>query len=151
MANDQRRLEAAERQRQALQLRQAGVAYEDIAQRLGYSGRSSAWRSVMSALKQTLQEPADEVRTLELERLDRMLLGLWPQAVHGNQGAVDRALRIMERRAKLLGLDAPTKSELSGPQGGPIEVNDAREQLLRLVVRQAESRGEGGGDSGAAE
>ena len=121
-ANREQQVKAAERQRQALQLRQAGVAYEDIAQRLGYSGRSSAWRSVMAALKHTLQEPADEVRTLELARLDRLLLGLWPQAAAGNQGAVDRALRIMERRAKLLGLDAPTRQELSGPAGGPIEM-----------------------------
>ena len=63
----------------------------------------------MAALKATLQEPADELRTLELERLDRLLLGVWGQAAKGNQGAVDRALKIMERRARLLGLDAPTK------------------------------------------
>jgi hypothetical protein len=57
----------------------------------------------------------------------------------------------IDRRCKLLGLDAPSRSELSGPQGGPIEVNDAREQLLRLIVRQANARGEGSDDSGATE
>ena len=151
MANSERRVQAHERQKQALQLRTAGVAYEEIAARLGYRGRSGAYAAVMRALRATLQEPADELRTLELERLDRLLLGVWGQAAKGNQGAVDRALRIMERRAKLLGLDAPSKTELSGPQGGPIEVNDAREQLLRLVVRQADARGESGDNSCAAE
>lgn len=68
----------------------------------------------MSALRATLQEPADELRSLELERLDRLLLGVWSQAAKGNQGAVDRALKIMERRARLLGLDAPTKQALDG-------------------------------------
>ena len=101
----------------------------------------------MSALKQTLQEPADELRKLELERLDKLLLGVWPQAVRGNQGSVDRALRIMERRAKLLGLDAPVKSEWSGPDGGPIEVTDARERLLALINRRAAGGGTpAGGD-----
>jgi hypothetical protein len=63
----------------------------------------------MAALKATLQEPADELRKMELERLDRLLLAVWGQAAKGNQGGIDRALKIMERRAKLLGLDAPTK------------------------------------------
>lgn len=108
-ANREQQLQASERRKQALQLRLAGASYDEIASRLGYSDRGSAWRSVMAALKATLQEPADELRKLELERLDRLLLGVWGQAAKGNQGAVDRALRIMERRAKLLGLDAPTK------------------------------------------
>lgn len=45
----------------------------------------------------------------------------------------DCRLRIMERIAKLLGLDAPAKTELSGPDGGPIELvaaaQEAREHL----------------------
>ena len=141
MANSERRVQAHERQKQALQLRTAGVAYEEIAARLGYRGRSGAYAAVMRALKATLQEPADELRKLELERLDKLLLGVWPQAVRGNQGSVDRALRIMERRAKLLGLDAPVKSEWSGPDGGPIEVTDARERLLALINRRAAGGG----------
>ena len=110
-ANREQQLQASERRRQALQLRLAGVSYEEIASRLGYSDRGSAWRSVMAALKTTLREPADELRKLELERLDRLLLGVWPQAVRGNQGSIDRALRIMERRARLLGLDVPTRQD----------------------------------------
>lgn len=112
--NHEQRLRAAERQKQAMQLRLAGASYDDIAARLGFAGRGGAWRAVMSALKQTLQEPADELRKMELERLDRLLLGVWGQAAKGNQGAIDRALKIMERRAKLLGLDAPTKQDLDG-------------------------------------
>jgi hypothetical protein len=42
-----------------------------------------------------------------------MITVLWPQVAKGNQGAVDRVLRIMERRAKLLGLDAPTKADVT--------------------------------------
>jgi hypothetical protein len=59
-----------------------------------------------------------------------MLLALWPQVLKGNQGAIDRALRVMERRAKLLGLDAPTRQEVTGAEGGALRieyVNDWRE------------------------
>ena len=104
-----RRLTAAERQRQALELRKAGVTFETIATQLGYRNRSGAYKAVMSALRRTLQEPADEVRRLELERLDALLLALWSQARQGHQGAIDRCLKIAERRAKLLGLDAPAQ------------------------------------------
>lgn len=119
---DQSAVAAVEKQRQALELRKAGVGFGDIAERLGYADASGAYRAVKTALKKTLQEPADEVRRIELERLDRMLLGLWPKATKGDTWAVDRVLRIMERRAGLLGLDAPKRVENTGKDGGPIRL-----------------------------
>lgn len=120
MANGDRQVKAHDRQLKALELRKAGVSYQAIADQLGFRSRGSAHNAVMAVLRKTLQEPADEVRQLELERLDALLMGMYPQARKGNQGAVDRCLRIMERRAKLLGLDAPTKAELSGKDGAPL-------------------------------
>jgi len=43
-----RRLRAASKQVQAMQLREAGIAYEKIAETLGYTSRSSAHKAVMS-------------------------------------------------------------------------------------------------------
>ena len=108
-----RRLLGWERQRQALELRKAGASYDSIAKELGYRDRSGAYRAVAVALLKTLQEPAAEVRQLELERLDKMLLGLWRPATSGHEGAVDRVLRIMARRAALLGLDAPVRADVT--------------------------------------
>ncbi len=105
---------AHERTLQALELRKAGMAYNVIADKLGYRSKQAAWQAVHNALKKTLQEPADEVRALELERLDALYKAMYPQALKGNLGAVDRCLKISERRAKLLGLDAPVKSDVSG-------------------------------------
>ncbi len=112
-----RRIEAVNKQRQAVELRKAGASFAMIAEQLGYASVSGAFKAVQTALRKTLQAPADEVRNLELERLDTLLLALWPQARQGNQGAIDRVLRIMERRAKLLGLDAPTKVAPTDPAG----------------------------------
>jgi hypothetical protein len=108
----EKRLSAAVRQARALELRTAGKGYEAIAAELGYGGPSGAHKAVMAGLKATLREPAEELRTLELERLDRLLSSLWPVAVRGDQGAVDRVLRVMGRRAKYLGLDAPASLDV---------------------------------------
>jgi transposase len=37
---------------------------------------------------------------------------------------------LSERRSKLLGLDHALKTELSGPEGGPVKVEDSRNALL---------------------
>lgn len=112
--DSERRRAALEKQRQALELRKGGVGYRAIADRLGYKSPSSAHEAVETALRRTIQEPADEVRKLELERLDSLLMAMWPQAIAtkekaANPLAVDRVLRIMARRAAYLGLDAPVK------------------------------------------
>jgi hypothetical protein len=101
----QETVDAIDRQLRALELRKAGATYDMIAGALGYAHRSGAAQAVQAALKAVVREPAEEVRTLELERLDAMLMALWPAVRNGNFGASAQALRIMERRAKLLGLD----------------------------------------------
>lgn len=107
-----RRLAAAERQTQALEFRKAGLSFPRIAQELGYHNPAGAFRAVEAALERTQQEPADAVRVLALERLDRMLAACWGKAIGGDLLAVDRVLKIEERRAKLLGLDAPDRVDI---------------------------------------
>jgi gamma-glutamyl:cysteine ligase YbdK (ATP-grasp superfamily) len=120
------RCEAVLRQKRALELRLQGKGYQAIADDIGYSSPGNAYRAVQSALKATIQEPADEVRRVELERLDKLLENQWNWAVNHNQPqAVDRVLRIMERRAKYLGLDAPQQ----------IEIADLRRKAEEIAVR----------------
>ncbi len=118
----QKELNALEKQMQALELRKAGVSYSRVAEVLGYASASGAHKAVSSALKKTLQEPAAELRTLEIERLDAMLSAIWASVKQGQYGAQDRALKIMERRAKLLGLDAPVKIAPVDPDGNKYEL-----------------------------
>ena len=130
------RLRAREREVRAFQLRLAGATYSQIADDLGISlgGAHKIIMRVLQRLETTAEETAEVVRRLEVERLDRMLLGLWPQAAKGGQGAVDRVLRIMERRAKLLGLDKPARQEISGPDGGPLDLSHlSDEELIREI------------------
>ena len=150
-----RRINAHDRHLKALELRKAGATYRAIAEQLGYAQPRGAHKAVSSALKATLREPAEELRTLELERLDAMALALWRRAQAGDEKAVDRCLRIMERRARLLGLDAAAKTEVTGKEGGPIAYErtcaDLSDEELEAAIlheaekirgRRAESAGE---------
>lgn len=96
---------AAQRALQALELRLQGKTYEQIAAVCGYRSKSGAYDAVQRELQRTLQEPAEQVRTLEVRRLDRLYEAMEAKALKGDTWSVDRCLKIMERRSALLNLD----------------------------------------------
>jgi hypothetical protein len=82
---------------------------------------STAYRYVVSELANLADvclEEAAVIRDIELQRLDDLYQIAWIEANAGNIAAIDRCLRVMERRAKLLGLDAPEKID----HGGDIQI-----------------------------
>lgn len=132
-----------------------GMTISAVARELGYSD-AYIRKMYAKALKAIIEQPAQEVRKMELERLDFTLNCVMRvlQRTHwlvnsgavvkdvvvdteGNPildengkpkiirledtapvlAAVDRVLKIAERRAKLLGLDLPTKVALTDPTG----------------------------------
>ncbi len=109
---DRHRIEIADRQRQALTLRKAGVAYERIARECGYAGPSGAYKAVQTALRKYVREPARELVQIECARLDEMLSALWPKVKAGDPRAVAAALAVMDHRAKLTGVYAPQKIDI---------------------------------------
>lgn len=119
--SSRKRLEVHANKLRALDLRKSGMTFQQIGVELGVS-TAQAYNYVKGALKETLQESADELRTLELERIDRLLLAVWQNATLGRVEAIDRAIKLMERRAKMLGLDAPVQLEATGSAGGPMTV-----------------------------
>lgn len=153
-----RRLKAVERQRQALELRLGGATLADIAGVLGYASASGAVNAIDSALRRTLEEPAAKVRKLELRRLDLLLLGIWNEAIRGDDKSIGRVLNIMERRARYLGLDTPEALVLDvkteSEQGvhatfQTLILTDpiARELAQRLFVNAAMGASDAGGTS----
>jgi predicted transcriptional regulator len=112
-----RRIRTTEKTLKALELRKRGMNYTQIGEKLGCA-RSTACRYVLSELENLAdkcREEAVHVRDLELQRLDELYLVAYAEVEDGNDlPAIDRCLRIMERRAKLLGLDAAEKVEHSG-------------------------------------
>jgi hypothetical protein len=126
---------AAERRAKAVGMRRDGHTYNEIGTAMGVS-RQAAAELVHKALLETMTEPAQEVRQLEVERYDEMFRIAWRemhtdhvvlyqgQVVKDDEGnklvdsapklaAMDRLIKIAEQRAKLLGLNAPVSVNLS--------------------------------------
>jgi len=125
---------ASERRMKAFELRKKGYGYEQIGKALGIS-MQAAHHHVKTRLKELAKktdEDAKQVLQLELARLDQMLLGLYEEAISGKESAVDRALKIMERRSKMLGIDAPTR-----PIDDPIDQPSAKSKIV-FVVKDSE-------------
>ncbi len=112
-----RRIRTTEKTLKALELRKRGLNYTQIGEKLGCN-RSTACRYVLSELENLAdkcREEAVHVRDLELQRLDELYLIAYRAISDGNDLAgIDRCLRIMERRAKLLGIDAAAKVDVQG-------------------------------------
>jgi len=121
-ATSPRRIKAIEEtQAQALEYRKMAYSFAQIADALGMKSPQAAHYAVNAALTRIIREPAEDVLRLELERLDGMFSVPYQNACKGDLMAVNACLGIMARKAKLLGLDAPAKSEVSGPGGKPIQ------------------------------
>lgn len=112
------RVATAARRVRCVELAGAGKTYEQIAAEVGYANKSSARKAVVTALAAREVEAVEELRRLEVARLDALQAASWDDALSGDIRAVDRILRIITLRAKLLGLfeteSAPVKP--TGPR-----------------------------------
>ena len=108
----------------AISLRREGQSFAQIGQTLGIT-KQSAHNLVKTALDRLADETREitaQWRALEADRLDCLQVAAWDKAMEGNLPAVDRVLKIMERRAKLLALDQPIKvaqTTHDGNEGDP--------------------------------
>jgi hypothetical protein len=122
----------AERRVRALDLRKAGLPFRSIGHHLGVDVHT-AWADVnaeLIELREQTKSTAQDVRDLELERCDAMTRGLWPAVEHGDSKGVAAAVRVAERRARLLGLDAPTQSKTE--LAGGITIETEQSMLARI-------------------
>jgi hypothetical protein len=116
----------------AMELRKRGASYTQIAAQLGMTkqGVHEAVQRALAKHRASLAESAVDVIEMEAQRLDEMFSVAYSQAKVGNFGAIDRCLSIMSRRAKLLGLDAPDRSEAKVD----IDLTDHRPALAALAL-----------------
>ena len=122
-----KRIEATERQLFAINLRKQGWNYYDMARQMGCSP-ANACDLVKRGLKNMLRAPAEELRTLEYERLQAIMKVLWTRVQKGNLGAIGMALRTSAQIAELMGLNIQVK--------GPGDTGITLTQLI-LSVHEA--------------
>ena len=122
--------EALAREGRIIELRRAGLTWEKIAQDVGYATASGAYQAYQRAAKRFIRPQLEELRDMELDRLDRLQAGVWSKAIAGDVRSIDAVLRIIEKRAKILGLDAPksvnVKAEVTTYDGSTIDAEVAR-------------------------
>jgi pantothenate synthetase len=96
---------AAARRAQAVQLKASGLTYAAIAIDMGYANRGTVYRIISEALKAQNVEAVDQLRNLEVARLDKLQLSMWPAAMAGDVHAASVVTRIILTRCRLLGLE----------------------------------------------
>jgi len=152
----------AERDARIFGLKKSGLSNQDIAKKFNMTAAAvaAATRRQLGRLNSEAFLSYPEVLRLELERLDELQKSLWPLTqfrrevlddgsevmVEPDQRSVQTVLGIMDRRAKLLGMNVErTEVAISG-LGGQSEVVDVQSTLVGSPKAKLSS-----GDSARAE
>jgi hypothetical protein len=112
-----------ERRRKVVQLRLAGVSFPEIGRKIAAEyGRGATdpaalarvdWQRAREKSRRLTEDSVEELREIQFDRLERVLSGVWGNAVKGDTKAADTATRVIAQICKLKGLDPPTQVQLS--------------------------------------
>jgi len=130
--------EQLDRELAVVELRREGKTWQQIADVVNYATAMGAWKAYQRACQRTLQEPTDEARRIELDRLDALQRTYWEPAVEGNLRAADFVLRVIDRRARILGIDAPQKIQAEVVNYDGIGSIDAEVDRIARIIEAAE-------------
>ena len=100
----------AERDREAFNMRLRGITENRIAEHFKCTV-AEVEAGIASMLGGITPDLRTRIIKLELERLEQLIEAHFPQALKGEVEHTDRVIKVMERRSRMLGLDAP-------PSGG---------------------------------
>ena len=121
-----------EKETTIIELRHEGYVWREIATMVDMS-----IAGVVKAYKRALTRhpiaAIEEHRELELDRLDNLQRTYWQPAVAGNLRAADFVLRVIDKRAKLLGLDAPLKVQAEVVTYDGSDLDREVERVARLI------------------
>jgi hypothetical protein len=84
-------------------VRLTGAPFRVVAAQCGYQSRSAARHAVLAFQRQAANWIGS---AFELAIVDSLHAASWPAALAGDDRALDRVLRLSERRSKILKLDA---------------------------------------------
>jgi hypothetical protein len=135
----QAKVDIARREQQIVALRLRGISFHEIGRVIGIS-RISAYRAFHKALRRNTDQDIQTHHRSELAELEAEQANVW-RAMDANkddwraQMSGTAQLRgIHVRRAKLLGLDAPTKLDVRGLYRAGADEISAERQARRAVL-----------------
>lgn len=125
-------LKARTKAQKALDLKMSGLFWQDVADQLGYNSAQAACKAVHDMLKRTEREITAEYRAVAVMRLDGLLQSIWTKVLAGDIQAVMTAVKIEDRRGKLMGLDLYKPSLL-----GEMDDKDVTIHIIREAVEKS--------------
>lgn len=119
---------ATYRRTKAIEMATRGCTYQQIADELGYANRGTVHRLVRQTLEAQQAVGVEQLRQVEVQRLDALQTRLWDRAMAGDVEAGLACLRIIQTRIKLLGLTAgkDTAERCQQPQTVILQEHDCR-------------------------
>ncbi len=114
-----------------MELATQGRTYQQIADELRYANRGTVHRVVQQALQAVQTENVEVLRAVEVDRLDALQRGVWDAATAGHVPATQAAVRIIQARARVLGLlqsGKPKRTRCKQPQTVVLQDNDCRKR-----------------------
>lgn len=150
----------AERDLRIFNMKKAGVSVSEIARRFNLSvpATNASINRQLAKLNREAQIAYPEMLRLELERLDTLQQAIWPMTQHRrvtlddgttidvepDLKAIQQVLQIMEKRTKLMGMDAtqinftvdtnmPTPVLADYAEAGPVEVHNPEAEARQLL------------------
>lgn len=143
-ATVKQQLSAAERKRQAVQLKLMGASYQAIADRLGYADASGAYRAVQSGMKEALLDSATDLRNATFMQLQTLFMVNWPKALKGDERATVLVLQVQDRIRSLMGLDGLPVGEEIQVEGVLVVGGDKDNYIEAMRKLRKQSSQEGG-------
>ena len=128
-----------EKEAKVLSLRRMGATFDQIAKQVGYASGSGAYNAYRRACLKIIYEEVEETRKMEMDRLDNAQLRIMPAVNRGELQAVHALIRIMERRARLLGLDAPIRHDVEVNYYDTDSIDSEVQKLVALLNSGAEN------------
>jgi len=119
-------IEARENAIKALELRKAGISYQKIADAMSgtYSSAGAVKNAIDNYLRKQEWEAAKDVVLLDLQRLDEYMMRCTDKLrASGDLSQIDRLMRIMDMKYRILGVGEETVNELHQHFGITVQNN----------------------------
>lgn len=110
------KIKSSELEKRATELRLAGLTYRAIAEAIGGISHIAAYKAVIRSMdrnRKQAEENAETLRTIEQNRLERLIAAADEKAQLGDIAAIDVVRKLSESLRKLNGLDAPSKTDVT--------------------------------------
>jgi|GEM_PF-5750217 len=114
---------------EVLDLKLLGATDRRIAAQLGVT-HTTVQNRLKAALERIQAPKVEELRTLMTEQLDTMMVRLGTGVANGDTKSIMAALQVLDRKAKLYGLDAPAQHQITIESEADKEIKD----LMNMIA-----------------